>query len=104
MNKKVLFLFLAIPFFHVACLLQPVEAKRVATLAIGKGGATVTFLTGSAEVFEKEKWLPLKLKDILEEGGHVHTGGARLELLLPDSSLLHFAGEAEGFHRAGGQG
>ena len=96
MNKKVLFLFLAIPFFHVACLLQPVEAKRVATLAIGKGGATVTLLTGSADVFEKEKWLPLKLKDVLEEGDHVRTGGgARLELLLPDSSLVRFAGDSE---------
>ncbi|MBU1183963.1 MAG: FecR family protein, partial [Proteobacteria bacterium] len=96
MNKKILFLFLATFLFHASCFLQQAEARRVVTLAIGKGEATVTLLTGSAEVLEKGKWFPLTLKDALGEGDQVRTGaGARLEILLPDSSLVRFAGDSE---------
>jgi len=74
----------------------PGGGETVATLSIGKGEATVSFLTGSAEVREKGTWSLLNIKDTLGEGDHVRTGtGARMELLLPDESRVRFAGDSE---------
>jgi len=76
----------------------PGEAKRMATLDIGKGPATVVSLTGSAEVMEagSRTWGLLNLRDALEPGDQVRTGdGARMELLLADQSRLRFAGNSE---------
>jgi hypothetical protein len=94
MNNKILWLFFASLFVWFGSL--PAEARRVATLSIGKGEATVSSLTGSAEVAEKGAWLPLNVNDALGEGDHVRTGaGARIELLLPDKSRVRFAGDSE---------
>lgn len=94
MNKSILLLFLVAVFLWSG--FSPAEARRVATLAIGKGEATVTYLSGIAEVLEKGAWSPLSIKDTLGEGDHVRTGaGARVELLLPDKSRVRFAGDSE---------
>jgi hypothetical protein len=94
MKTKTLFL-IAFLFF---CGFPPAEAKRVATLDIGKGSATVSFLKGSAEILElgKGPWNYLKLNDALEEGDQVRTQeGAQMELRLADGSRLRFAGNSE---------
>ncbi len=94
MDAKLLLLFLG--SFLLCSGLSPVEARRVATLSIGQGEATVSFLTGPAEVLEKGKWSLLRIKDTLGEGDHVRTGtGALMELLLPDESRVRFAGDSE---------
>jgi hypothetical protein len=94
MNRTPLVLFLV--SFVLFSVLPPAEARRVSTLAIGMGEATVSLLTGSAEVLEKGKWTPLQIKDALEVGDQVRTGkGARLELVLPDKSRMRFAGDSE---------
>jgi hypothetical protein len=70
------------------------EAKRVVSVPIDQGEATVSWLTGVAQVLEKGQWHPLQLKDILGAGDQVRTAkGARLELLLPDQSRMRFAGD-----------
>jgi hypothetical protein len=94
MKTKTLFL-IAFLFFYG---FPPAEAKRVATLDIGKGSATVSFLKGSAEILElgKGPWNSLKLNDALEEGDQVRTQeGAQMELRLADGSRLRFAGNSE---------
>jgi len=94
MKTKTLFL-IAFLFF---CGIPPAEAKRAATLDIGKGSATVSFLKGSAEILElgKGPWISLKLDDSLEEGDQVRTKeGAQMELRLADNSRLRFAGNSE---------
>lgn len=83
MKAKTLFL-IALLFF---CGFPRVEAKRSATLDIGKGSATVSFLKGSAEIREPGKgpWDSLKPNDSLEKGDQVRTkGGAQMELPLAD--------------------
>lgn len=77
---------------------SPLEARRVSTLDVGKGSASVSFLKGSAEVLEPGKgpWTPLKLQDILEEGDQVRTqNGAQIELVLSDGSRIRFSGNSE---------
>jgi ferric-dicitrate binding protein FerR (iron transport regulator) len=94
MKTKTLFL-IALLFFSDFPL---AEAKRAATLDIGKGSATVSFLKGSAEILElgKGPWTSLKLNDALEEGDQVRTKeGAQMELVLTDNSRLRFAGNSE---------
>ncbi|MFZ4438032.1 MAG: FecR family protein [Syntrophales bacterium] len=74
------------------------EAKRPATLDIGKGSATVSFLKGSAEILDKGKgpWVSLKLNDALEDGDQVRTKeGVQMELRLADNSRLRFSGNSE---------
>ena len=91
-----------ITFFMVALLLcftltgvDPAHAARKAsTLKVGKGGAKVSMLEGSAEVLPegKNQWRNLKLQDALLGGDEVRTGAAsRLELSLPDNSSVRFA-------------
>ena len=94
MKTKTLFLIAFLLFF---CF-RPADAKRAATLDIGKGSATVSFLKGSAEILERGKgpWTPLKSNDRLEEGDQVRTKeGVQMELLLADNSRLRFAGNSE---------
>lgn len=94
MKKKTLLLLV----FFFFCGFLPAEAKQAATLDIGKGSATVSYLKGSAEILElgKGPWTSLKLKDALEEGDQVRTkAGAQMELVLADNSRLRFAGNSE---------
>jgi hypothetical protein len=94
MGKKILLLLVFFFFFSFS----PAEAKRVSTLDIGKGSATVSYLKGAAEILEMGKgpWISLKLQDVLEEGDQVRTmEGAQMELVLSDSSRLRFAGNSE---------
>ena len=94
MGKKILLLLV----FFFFCGFLPAEAKQAATLDIGKGSATVSFLKGSAEILGpgKGSWTSLKLKDALEEGDQVRTkAGAQMELVLADNSRLRFAGNSE---------
>jgi hypothetical protein len=96
MDKKVLLIFLVSFFFYSG--IPPAEARRVATLSIGQGEATVSYLTGSAEILEKGQtaWARLNIKETVGEGDHVRTAmGARMELLLPDKSRVRFAGDSE---------
>jgi hypothetical protein len=95
MNRSFLILSLVSFFFFSG--FAPAEARRIATLSIGVGEATVSLLTGSAEVLEKGKWSPLRIKEALGEGDQVRTTGtgSRLELLLPDNSRMRFAGDSE---------
>ena len=94
MKTKAMFL-IALLFF---CGFPPAEARRAATLDIGKGSAMVSFLKGSAEILElgKGPWVSLKLNDSLEAGDQVRTkDGAQMEILLADNSRLRFAGNSE---------
>jgi hypothetical protein len=56
---------LCIVSFLVCFVFSTAEAKRVAVLSIGKGEATVSFLSGSAEVSEKGMWSRLDIGDTL---------------------------------------
>ncbi len=96
MNYRSQLLLLTLFFF--LCGFLPAEAKQAATLDIGKGSATVSFLKGSAEILGlgKGSWTSVKLKDALEEGDQVRTkAGAQMELVLADNSRLRFAGNSE---------
>jgi ferric-dicitrate binding protein FerR (iron transport regulator) len=96
MNNRSLLLFLTMFFFF--CGFTTAEAKRVRTLDIKEGTATVSYLKGSAEVLGPGKtfWTILKLKDVLNEGDQVRTGaGAQMEIILSDNSRLRFAGNSE---------
>lgn len=69
-------------------------AERITAITVGKDGATVGFLEGTATVFPdgKMKGHPLKAGDVLRSGDQVSTGvKAKLELALPDKSVLRFA-------------
>jgi hypothetical protein len=69
-------------------------ARKASTLKVGKGGAKVSMLEGSAEVLPdgKKEWRNLKLRDALLGGDEVRTGlASRLELSLPDNSNVRFA-------------
>lgn len=69
-------------------------ARKVSTLKIAKGGATVSVLEGSAEVLSggATKWRSLKTRDMLQGGDEVLTGSqSRVELSLPDNSHVRFA-------------
>jgi hypothetical protein len=69
-------------------------AKKVSTLKIDKGGATVSMLEGSAEILPggKKEWRSLKVRDVLRGGDEVRTGvQSRLEIVLSDQSNVRFA-------------
>jgi hypothetical protein len=94
MNKNIIFL--AILLFMLLGS-QQVEAKRVMDLKIGKGEAKVSFLEGSAEVLPdgKNAWHSVRVGDTLKGGDEVNTGSkARLEIFLPDYSVVRFAGNS----------
>lgn len=69
------------------------EAKRVVPVNIGKGECQVTTLNGSAKLSHQGgSWGKLKAGQILKGGDQVETGpGTKMELMLPDGSLLRFA-------------
>ncbi|MBI4634553.1 MAG: FecR domain-containing protein [Deltaproteobacteria bacterium] len=96
MKKTPIFLlsFLLIVFFagrHVT------GAERVTTVKIGKDGAIVSFLEGTAKVLSggKKDWRPLKKGEALQGGDEVRTGAkSKLEITMPDKSLLRFADDS----------
>jgi len=69
------------------------EAKRVVPVNIGKGECQVTTLNGSAKLSHQGgSWGKLKAGQMLKGGDQVETGpGTKMELMLPDGSLLRFA-------------
>ena len=77
--------------------LQQVEAKRVMELVIGKGEAIVNIMEGPVEVLPAGNavWQSLTMRDTIKAGDEVSTrSNARLELILPDHSIVRFAGNS----------
>jgi len=87
----------------VLCLLMayPLEAaKRPLPVRIGKGIVKVNYLEGQAQarVATQERWQDLKVGQILRGGDEVQVGkGSKLELRLPDGSMLRFCGTVRYF-------
>jgi ferric-dicitrate binding protein FerR (iron transport regulator) len=70
-------------------------AKRPVTVKVGGGDARVSLLEGSAELMPAgtTEWKLLNVDALLKGGDQVKTGDqSRIELILPDSSRLRFAG------------
>lgn len=69
------------------------EAKRVIPVNIGKGQCQVTTLNGTAKISSQGgKWVAMKTGQKLQGGDQVETGpNTRMEIILPDGSLLRFA-------------
>ncbi len=91
MKKMILLAFIFLIFLSGV---QQGEAKRAITVKIGRGEAAVAYLEGSAQVLsEGEKvFRSLKVNDMLKKGDEVSTGPkSKMELFLPDNSLLRFA-------------
>jgi hypothetical protein len=81
-------------FLHLMAFPQVVDAKRPVIVKIGSGQAMVTFLSGVATVTSSEETRVrvLKVGDSLKEGDDVTTAArSRLEIMLPDASVLRFA-------------
>lgn len=94
MKKIIIFLFM---LSFVLTSFQQVEAKRIMELKIGRGEAKVNLLQGSVKVLPAgtKKWRSLKAGDALKAGDQVNTGSkAKLELFLPDYSMVRFAGNS----------
>lgn len=70
-----------------------VEAKRVIPVNIGKGECKVTALSGKAKISPQGgAWGKLKSGQMLKGGDQVETEpNTRMEITLPDGSLLRFA-------------
>ena len=85
---------LVLMFSIILSGLRQVEAKRDIAVKIGGGDAVVAYLEGPAQVLPegKERFSPLKVKDVLKKGDEVSTGPkSKMELVLPDRSKLRFA-------------
>jgi len=68
------------------------EAKRVVPVNVGKGECKVTTLNGTAKVSQGGAWGKMKSGQMLKGGDQVETGpNTRMEITLPDGSLLRFA-------------
>ncbi len=69
------------------------EAKRVVPVNIGKGECRVTAVSGAVKCsIQGGSWGNLKTGWLLKGGDQVETGpGAKMEITLPDGSLLRFA-------------
>lgn len=94
MKKSIFFIVALLVCFMLTGLGPGHAARKASTLKVGKGGAKVSMLEGSAEVLPegKKEWRFLKLQDALRGGDEVRTGSAsRLELTLPDNSNVRFA-------------
>lgn len=87
--KKVIFAAFAVLFLFCSIA----EAKRVVSVSMGRGEGKVTELKGTARWQTKGgSWANLKSGQSLKGGDQVETGtGARMELTLPDASILRFA-------------
>lgn len=70
-----------------------VFARAPMAVKIGQGEALITLLDGSAQVQSGESdWKPLKTGNLLKGGDEIRIGKrSRLELRLPDQSLLRFS-------------
>jgi hypothetical protein len=93
--KKTIFFLCIMSFVLVGS--QVFAAKRIMELKIGRGEAKVNVLEGSVQILQvgKKTWRSLNAGDILRGGDEVNTGSkARLELVLPDYSVVRFAGNS----------
>lgn len=93
---KKLVIFLCVLSF-VLIGFQAMAARRIMELKIGRGEAKVNVLEGFAQILQagKKTWRSLNLGDTLKGGDEVNTGSkARLELILPDYSVVRFAGNS----------
>jgi hypothetical protein len=89
MKKLIL---IASAFLLVVCGIA--EAKRVVPVNIGKGECKVTGLSGTAKYSAQGGiWANVKSGQSLKGGDQVETApGGKMEITLPDGSLLRFAG------------
>jgi hypothetical protein len=81
-------------FFYLMAFPQSVDAKRPVVVKIGSGQARVTFLSGIATVTSsgEARVRILKVGNFLKEGDDIATAArSRLEIMLPDGSVLRFA-------------
>lgn len=81
-------------FFLVLGLNAAYAERRAAVVKVGKNGAGVSRLEGSAEVLPdgQKKWRALRIQEMLRAGDDVRTGSqSRIELTLPDGSQVRFA-------------
>ncbi len=93
MKKMIVFLF---PFLLGFAFTGWCEAaaERMTTVKVGKDGAAVSFLEGTAKVIlgGKGEGRPLKMGEIVRGGDEISTGAkSRLEITMPDKSFLRFA-------------
>lgn len=88
MKKTVL---IAFALLFVICGVA--EAKRVVPVNIGRGECKITTLNGAAKIsLQGGSWRKLKAGQALRGGDQVETGpDTRIEITLPDGSLLRFA-------------
>ncbi|MCX7983232.1 MAG: FecR family protein [Syntrophales bacterium] len=94
MRKKTLIVLLIL-LFGVLFVQHTVAARKPMTVRVGKGNAKVNYLDGSAQARTSatQPWRELRVGQILRGGDEVEVAkGGRLELVLPDNSVLRFAG------------
>lgn len=97
-NRKPYIYRLGVPFLLLALVglvTPPVcPAKQdTVSVAMAKGNARVTLLTGKAYLNREggPKSKPLKTNDVVLQGDTIQTGkNSRIEILLPDSSYIRF--------------
>ncbi|MDQ5985337.1 MAG: hypothetical protein CSYNP_01046 [Syntrophus sp. SKADARSKE-3] len=79
------------------CLMLPSLSqaqKRPMAIKIGKGDVRVSYVEGTVKALLKgsRDWRQLKVNDALQGGDEVRIAGkSRLEILMPDKSVLRFA-------------
>ncbi len=93
--KKVTTLLIITLVLGLVLIHESRAAQRPLAVKVGKGAVKVNCLEGTAQVRTPTvaKWQDLKVGNILRGGDEVQVGkGGRLELLLPDHSVMRFAG------------
>lgn len=92
--RKILFFCFIVAAVAAWCLPPAATARRPLTIDIGSGQAKVSFLKGPVLRASGggQAWQPLSAKSLLLAGDQVQTGPqAKLEIVLPDASVVRFA-------------